>query len=156
MASLSHRRATEDDLDFILTTERLPGYDDLVGRWEEAEHRVRLVEADTLYLIAERAGRPVGFAIVRRLDQTEAYMQRIAMAVPGSGDGSAFMTGLVADVFSRPHVDALALSVFERNARARRVYEKLGFRLTGRVREVTSASGRTHLSRRMRLVRPTV
>ena len=37
-------RAGEDDLPFIMATERREGYDAFVGRWDEARHREALFD----------------------------------------------------------------------------------------------------------------
>jgi hypothetical protein len=46
-------RAAEADIPFIMATERLPGYEELVGRWSEAEHRAAL--SDDRYAISLHA-----------------------------------------------------------------------------------------------------
>ena len=37
-------RGTPADIPFVMATERLPGYDDLVGRWDEARHHAALAD----------------------------------------------------------------------------------------------------------------
>ena len=55
-------RATEADLSFIMATERMPGYEDLVGRSDHAQHRAALADASYAYFVAllgqERIGSP--------------------------------------------------------------------------------------------------
>ncbi len=58
-------RATADDIAFVMATERLPGYERLVGRWSEARHREALADGRHAYFVARRGAEAVGFAIVR-------------------------------------------------------------------------------------------
>ena len=50
---------------FIMATERTAGFDDLVGRWEETQHRAALADGRHAYFIARNGAEPIGFAIVR-------------------------------------------------------------------------------------------
>src|SRR6516165_3696396 len=53
------------DLDYIMATERLPGYEALVGRWERAHHEAAMADDRHAYFIARDDDRCVGFAILR-------------------------------------------------------------------------------------------
>ncbi|AMY02958.1 hypothetical protein AB0V79_07290 [Mesorhizobium ciceri] len=44
-------RAGENDLPFIMATERREGYDALVGRWDEARHRQALLDDAHAYFV---------------------------------------------------------------------------------------------------------
>jgi hypothetical protein len=39
---LTLRRADPSDIPFIMHTERIAGYEGLIGRWDEAQHRAAL------------------------------------------------------------------------------------------------------------------
>ena len=45
------RRGRVEDIAFVMTTERRPGYDLMVGRWSEAAHRAALANPAYAYLI---------------------------------------------------------------------------------------------------------
>ena len=126
-------RATEADIPFIMATERLPGYEELVGRWSEAEHRAALAEDRYAYFIALAASQPVGFAIIRDWASREhvTCIKRIAVARPGQGDGRALLTCLVDRIFRETEAYRIWLGVFPDNARARRAYEAVGFKAEG-------------------------
>src|SRR5215211_7428497 len=58
------RPATAGDIAFVMATERGPGFEHLVGRSEEAQHRQEMGGPGIAYLIGERDGAPNGFAIL--------------------------------------------------------------------------------------------
>jgi RimJ/RimL family protein N-acetyltransferase len=126
-------RATEADIPFIMATERLPGYEKLVGRWSEAEHRAALSDDRCAYFIARAPPQPIGFAIVRDWASREQVtcVKRIAVARPGLGDGKALLANLVDRIFCETEAYRIWLGVFPDNARARRAYEALGFKVEG-------------------------
>ena len=69
MARLSLGRATRNDLPFIMETERLPGFDKMVGRWTADQHKAAYSKPSYAYLIGtEIGGEAFGFAIIRDLD----------------------------------------------------------------------------------------
>jgi hypothetical protein len=58
-------RATDADIPYVMATERTPGYEVFIGRWEHEQHARALADGRHAYFLGRRAGRPVGFAIVR-------------------------------------------------------------------------------------------
>jgi len=126
-------RATEADVPFVMATERLVGYEDLVGRWDEAEHRTALANNRYAYFIACVASQPIGFAIVRDWASSEhvTCIKRIAVARSGEGLGKAFFAHLVDRIFRDTDAYRIWLGVFPDNARARRAYEAVGFKAEG-------------------------
>jgi diamine N-acetyltransferase len=126
-------RATEADVSFIMATERLPGYEELVGRWNEAQHRVAIADNRYAYFTARAASQPIGFAIVRDWASREhvTCIKRIAVARPGEGHGRAFLTRLVDRIFRETEAYRIWLGVFPDNVRARRAYEAAGFKAEG-------------------------
>jgi RimJ/RimL family protein N-acetyltransferase len=131
------RAACQDDLPFIQATERRPGFDALVGRWDEARHRREMDNPSSAYLLGERGGEVRGFVILQNLDDPHGnvLLKRIAVREPGAGFGQAFLQGVMAWVFARPGTHRLWLDVFLHNERARHVYRSLGFREDGLLRE---------------------
>jgi RimJ/RimL family protein N-acetyltransferase len=124
------RPATEADIPFILAVERGPGYDALVGRFDEAEHRANLADSDWLYFIGEdEAGTPRGIAILQHRTTRDGseFLRRIAVADAGAGFGRPFLAALIEWVFAQQEIDRFRLHVRKINTRARHVYQSLGF-----------------------------
>jgi len=126
-------RADETDLAYVMTTERGVGYDQSVGRWDEARHRAALADGRHAYFIARDGADPIGFAILRDWASPEqvTLLKRIAVGHPGVGHGGAMLERLVDRVFRDTAAHRLWLGVFPDNARARRAYERVGFRAEG-------------------------
>jgi RimJ/RimL family protein N-acetyltransferase len=122
-------RASADDLPFVMATERLPGYDQLVGRWDEARHRAALAKPAYAYFLGRENGKPVGFAIVRDWDSPErvTLVKRIAVTTPGNGHGRKLLVAAVDRIFEDTECHRLWIGVFPENVRARRAYEAIGF-----------------------------
>jgi diamine N-acetyltransferase len=149
-------RATDADIPFIMATERLPGYEGLVGRWSEAGHRAALADVRYAYFIARVASQPIGFAIVRDWASREhvTCIKRIAVARPGRGDGKAFLAHLVDRIFRETEVYRIWLGVFPYNARARGAYEAVGFKAEGIARGSAFFGGVYRDELMMALLRP--
>jgi RimJ/RimL family protein N-acetyltransferase len=126
-------RGTDADIAFVMATERLDGYDQLVGRWDDARHRSALADGRHAYFIARQQAQPIGFAIVRDWASAErvAHIKRIAVCRRGVGHGKALLTALVARIFSDTDAYRIWLGVFPENLAARRTYEAVGFQAEG-------------------------
>lgn len=127
------RRATAADIPFVMATERLPGYEAVVGRWDEATHRAALADPGHAYFVAVDADRPIGFVILRGWNAPEqvVLLKRIAVASPGCGAGRALLETVVDTIFAETDAHRLWLGVFPDNLRARHAYEAVGFRAEG-------------------------
>jgi diamine N-acetyltransferase len=136
MDSIELSRATEHDIPFVMATERLLGYDEVVGRWSEVQHRAALAGDRHAYFVARLGPEAIGFAIVRDWKSSELVtcIKRIAVANPGQGYGRAFLATLIACIFRDTDAHRIWLGVFPENARARRAYEAAGFRAEGLAR----------------------
>jgi diamine N-acetyltransferase len=137
-ARLALRPAVAADIDFIVATERLPGFEQLTARWSAEQHRAALERADTRYLVGGWAAAPLaGFAILQPLDDPHegAKLRRIAVTRPGEGFGRPFLGAIIDWVFDSTASDRLWLDVFTHNDRARHVYRRLGFREDGLLRQ---------------------
>jgi diamine N-acetyltransferase len=131
---VSLRRATADDISFIKATERLPGYDVLIGCDEEDVHRANLADDNWLYFIGLDASyTPQGFAVLQnRLDgDGSEFLRRIAMANAGCGFGKPFLSALIDWIFKYSDNVRCHLNVRSSNDRARHVYSTLGFEDVG-------------------------
>jgi diamine N-acetyltransferase len=149
-------RATEADITFIMAAERVSGYEELVGRWSEVEHRGALADDRYAYFIARAALEPIGFAIVRDWASREhvTCIKRIAVTHPGRGDGRAFLTHLVDRIFRETDTYRIWLGVFPDNARAQRAYEAVGFKAEGVARASAFFGGIHRDELVMALLRP--
>jgi len=100
----------------------------------ETEHRSRMADPDVRYFrIEDGAGAFVGFALLTGLEDRAGGVRllRIVMDTPGRGLGRQAMLAICALVFDEWGVERFWLDVFADNARARRLYESIGFRPTG-------------------------
>ena len=131
---VSLRRATADDISFIMATERLPCYDVLVGCFEEDVHRANLADVNWLYLIGlDESGTPQGFAVLqdRHDGDGSEFLRRFAVANAGSGFGKPFLSALIDWIFTHSDNTRCHLHVRSSNDRARHVYSALGFEDVG-------------------------
>ncbi len=122
-------RGTEGDIPFIMATERRPGYEALVGRWDEPKHRAAMTDGRHAYFVGRREGAPIGFLIIRDWNSPErvSLLKRIAVAEPGEGNGKQLLRAALDVVFEQTTIHRLWLGVFPENERARRAYEAVGF-----------------------------
>ena len=138
MTAVTLRRATPDDIGYIMTIERLPGYDFFIGRFDADQHAQQLNDPAIDYLVGEDAeGAPIGFAILTGLDNRDGNLciKRIAVAAPGPGYGSRMLDTVIDHVFSATPTHRLWLNVVKDNARAWKVYRKAGLKDEGVLRE---------------------
>ena len=133
MPSLTITRADASAIPFVMATERTAGFEQFVGRWDEARHRLALADGRHAYFIGRDGAEPVGFVIVRDWASPErvALIKRIAVTRPGQGYGRALLTQLVDAVFNETNAWRLWLGVFPDNVRARRAYAAVGFEAEG-------------------------
>lgn len=138
--------ARPEDLNFIVATERRPGYEQVVGRWEPEVHRAAMADPTHAYFVARAAEGPVGFAILRgwRSPERTTLLKRIAVAEPGHGVGGLLVRRIVEIVFSETEAHRLWLGVYPDNLRARRAYEAAGFRAEGVARGSAWFGGVAH------------
>ncbi len=149
-------RAGEDDLPFMMATERLAGYEALVGRSSETQHRAFLADGRHAYFIGRADGRPVGFAVVRDWGSVDgvSLVKRIAVTEPGQGHGSALLCRVIDCVFTETACWRLAIGLFPENTRARRTYERAGFLPEGIARGAVFFGGEHRDEQVMAMLRP--
>ena len=139
------RLAIPADLPAIVNLERAPFALEFVGQWSEERHRATLESSDARYYVSESDGGEVqAYAILRGFQETSGAIElkRIVVAVPERGLGRRIMTELLRIVFQELGAHRLYLDVFDHNARARHVYESLGFQYEGVMREAAKMNGR--------------
>ena len=130
---LTIHRADASAIPFVMTTERTAGFDQFVGRWDEAQHRAALADARHAYFIGREAGAPVGFVLVRDWASPErvTLIKRMAVSRPGNGHGRALLAQVLDAIFTQTDAWRVWLGVFPENARARRAYAAVGFTAEG-------------------------
>jgi RimJ/RimL family protein N-acetyltransferase len=126
---LDLQRAHEADIPFLMATERIPGYESLVGRWDETRHRAALADPGIAVFVAREHGGPAGFAILKDWGSPDrvTLIKRIAVAQPNHGLGRRLLGALADAVFQETDAFRLCLGLFPENARAYRVYRACGF-----------------------------
>ncbi|ODA92028.1 GNAT family N-acetyltransferase [Mesorhizobium sp. SEMIA 3007] len=126
-------RATENDLPFIMATERRAGYDAFVGRWDEPCHRQAFADGTHAYFVGIEGSAPIGFVILRGWASAErvTLVKRIAVVAPGQGQGRMLLAAAIDRAFVETDAYRLCISLFPDNHRARRAYEAVGFTAEG-------------------------
>ena len=138
------RLATPDDIPAILAIERAPMAREFVGQWSEERHHATLVGGDARYYISETEwGEVQAYAILRGIQETSRAIElkRIVVAVPERGLGRSILKELMRIAFRELGAHRLFLDVYEDNARARHIYESLGFQYEGVMREAAHRDG---------------
>jgi diamine N-acetyltransferase len=156
MIDLKFERATATDLPFIMATERIDGYDALVGRWDEARHLSAINDENYAYFLARAGENPVGFAIVRDWGAPERVtcVKRIAVAGPSQGVGRRLLKSVVGAIFRQTDAHRIWLGVFPDNERARRAYQAVGFKAEGIARGNAFFGGVFHDELIMAILKP--
>jgi RimJ/RimL family protein N-acetyltransferase len=132
-APLAVTRADASAIPFIMATERIAGFEDLVGRWDEGKHRAALSDDRHAYFLAQQYGEPLGFAILRDWGSPErvTLVKRIAVTSPGRGHGRALLARVVDAAFRETDAWRVWLGVFPDNVQAQKSYAAVGFRPEG-------------------------
>ena len=134
---MSLRLATTADVPAIVALESNPIARQYVGQWSEDRHRTTLTSPDARYYVNESGGEIDAYVILRGLgeDSRSIELKRVVVAVPGQGSGRRILTEVLRIAFRELGAHRLFLDVFEDNARARHLYESLGFKYEGVMRE---------------------
>ena len=130
--------AERADILAIRRIEADPRYDGLVGRWSEDRHVEEMALASSRYFVLrDEAGEVAGFALLQGFGDPDRklHLKRIAVREPGAGLGSLLLEALLDHLYATTEINRIDLDVFLGNDRARRTYEKAGFRLEGVLRD---------------------
>jgi RimJ/RimL family protein N-acetyltransferase len=132
-AACNVARGDESMIPFVMATERIAGFEHLVGRWDESQHRDALADGRHVYFIGWDRAAPIGFVILRDWASPErtTLVKRIAVCQPGRGYGRSLLTAVADAVFEQTNTWRLWLGVFPDNIRARRAYQAIGFQAEG-------------------------
>jgi RimJ/RimL family protein N-acetyltransferase len=138
------RTATTADLAAIVALERTPMARQFVGQWSEERHHTTMTGGDARYYVSETDwGELDAYAILRGLQENSRAIElkRIVVAVPERGLGRQMLQELIRIVFRELQAHRFYLDVFDHNTRARHLYESLGFRYEGVMREAANLDG---------------
>ncbi|HEV2746289.1 MAG TPA: GNAT family protein [Allosphingosinicella sp.] len=130
--------AAPSDVAAIRRIEADPRYHGLVGRWSEQRHLEEMALPSSRYFVLrDGAGEVAGFALLQGFGDPDLklHLKRIAVREPGAGAGSVLLKGVLDRLFADTDVNRIDLDLFVGNDRARRAYEKAGFRLEGVLRD---------------------
>ena len=149
-------RATGADIAFIMATERLPGYETMVGRWDDTRHREAMVDGRHVYFVARQESETIGFAILRdwNVPERTTQIRRVAVAKPGQGLGRRLVGAVLDAVFSETTAHRVYLGLFVGNDRARRAYAGAGLIAEGVARGNAFLNGEPRDQVIMAILRP--
>lgn len=134
---MSVELAVKADIPAIMALERGAGFEGQVGRWSADEHSAEMAKASSRYFLMRENGQTTGFVMVQGLGDAhgKAHLRRIAVASPGTGAGSRLLLNVLDWLYTHTDVNRVDLDVYIDNERAKRSYEKAGFKLEGRLRD---------------------
>jgi len=129
--------ATVADIPAIMSIERTPGFETVVGRWSREQHAEQMAKDSTRYFVLRDGKEVKGFAILQQVGEPDrrVHLKRIATRDPGSGNGTRLLNGVLLWLYTETETNRVDLDLFVDNERARHTYEKLGFIVEGRLRD---------------------
>lgn len=143
MVNYTLREAGEADLDWIVLLEQRDEFAPFIYRWPRDVHIRNLSDPDRRYLVAvDQTGQSVAFVILAGLRSAARSIElvRIVVAEPGTGVGKPLLRKVVDLAFDDFGANRLWLDVFDDNTRARHVYQSVGFKEEGVLREAALKS----------------
>lgn len=135
-ARLRAVEAAEGDLPFIIAMEEAPANRSFIWQGTREEHLAEIADPDHILLVFRDGAGPVGYALIR-LDRRSLRfeLRRIAIDKKGVGYGREAMLGLIDYAFNALPTNRFWLDVYPDNLVGIRLYESLGFRREGTLRE---------------------
>ena len=137
--SVSFRRMTEADLDYVMSIERAAAQERFVWEWSREQHIQALKAPARLHLIIEpvAGSLPVGFILLNDVNSASKCIefQRIVVEPRDQGYGREAIRLLKRYAFAELGAHRLWLSVKDFNARGRALYRSEGFVEEGTLRE---------------------
>lgn len=144
-ADVTLRPATTADIDAIVAAERSEPARHLVGQDPPERHAAAIDDPQQELLVITRPdGRFAGYVHLAGLDDVHAgiELRRLVVTSPGEGIGRAAVGRCLDRAFATYATHRVWLDVVPTNHRARRLYDALGFRTDGIVRDGISVDGR--------------
>ena len=134
---VTFRPSTPADLLLILPAEAQGCAEGLIGQDTAEQHGEWMNDADVEHRIVLRDGREAGYIVLRGLAGRDDSIEvkRICLTERGTGLGTAIFAALLPWAFEERGAHRVWLDVYVENTRARRLYERAGFREEGRLRE---------------------
>lgn len=123
------RKTPESELDKVIQLEAQADVNEYITPHTLEEHLTDFHDEEVTYLTIEQEGQFIGFIILVDHPEDESVeCLRIALAIRGQGIGQTALK--LIEEYSKTvfHAKRIWLDVFEYNARAIHVYQKLGYR----------------------------
>ena len=142
------RPTTENDLPFVVETERDAAQSRYVSEQSKEQHAIYLTDPNIRHLIIENEERAAGYLILAGLNDPNESIEfrRMVVAEKGTGLGRKALRLAKAIVFEELGAHRLWLDVKDFNIRARHLYETEGFTVEGIWREhLKTQNGRESL-----------
>lgn len=141
--TISLKGTKEEDLDFVLATERHPSNSPYIGQWSREEH-LQLVKSANRHILIMANDVRVGYLILKGFEKKVIELTRIAMNVKGKGYGRQAIQMVKKFVFEESGFHRLWLDVIDGNDRAIKLYESEGFFHEGTLRQAEYFEGKYH------------
>jgi RimJ/RimL family protein N-acetyltransferase len=131
------RPAIIEDLLFLLELEAKFCSLGFVGGDSADTHQRQMSDPDCRYWIVEQDGKDAGYVILRGVTSPNRNLElkRVVVSDPGKGLGRRVLHAVIQKAFREFAAHRLWLDVFDDNARARHLYQSLGFVEEGVLRE---------------------
>jgi RimJ/RimL family protein N-acetyltransferase len=142
---LRFRKTNQSDVEYVIKAEQDPENQPYIIPWSYNQHIAALSNPNCMHFIIEDIRqKSVGFTILFGLQNQNGSIElmRIVITEKGKGYGQLAIKMIQDLVFQRLKAHRLWLDVKEQNARARSIYENLGFRYEGKLRECIKSNGR--------------
>jgi diamine N-acetyltransferase len=154
-AELRLRRTVQDDLDYVVGAEAAPDNAPFLAPSPREEHLGFLADPRHRHLVAEVAGAPVGFVLLRLHPENRAVeLRRLTVTEKSKGYGRAALRLAMALAFEEHGAHRLWLDVKPHNERARSLYRGEGFEEEGLLRDALYLDGRFESLIVMSVLRP--
>ncbi|WP_327884128.1 GNAT family N-acetyltransferase [Aneurinibacillus migulanus] len=145
LGNIRMRHTTENDLDFVLSTEQSEENSRFIIPWSMEKHASTFEDGDMIHAVLESPDETgiVGYAILSGLHNPNDSVEltRIVITEKGKGWGKKALHLIKEWVFEERKARRLWLDVKEYNTRARHVYEVEGFIVEGILRDCLKTDG---------------
>lgn len=140
---LKLRRATPDDLNYIMKLQAAPENLKFIVPFDEAYHHKNFSAADKMDVIAEEilTGERVGYFMLRELDTPCAEFTHVIIDKKGVGYGREGLKLLIKWAFELKNFHRIWIDCKDYNSVALHLYESLGFVREGLLREILLTDG---------------
>ncbi|MDM8534522.1 GNAT family protein [Clostridiaceae bacterium HSG29] len=141
---LNIRYATEEDINYIMETERSIENKDFIfqGTYESHKHEINANELLLLIIEKKIDNEKIGFFLSSYDQKSDVFeLRRIAINLKNQGYGYELILGLMEHVFNNLSINRFWLDVFDYNKHGIHIYEKLGMQRDGIIREGYKSNG---------------